>query len=215
MTVLSKKDRLRKQKEKQLELLRLEEQEEKAFKKSFTESKTARKYKKSKDKASQPLYYLILKLSMLVPFLWSGFFWGGVLSIAILWDIVNDYGFSPVSNKTAIFIIVGVGVMAAALVFEFLKKHLVGFVLSLTGVLIYLNNVNDYIKPITEYLKTKAVDPALAGMDKKWMTRCYPIWAFAVISFAIFVIDFVIKRVKARKEKEKRDNAPVKSIVSD
>ena len=119
------------------------------------------------------------------------------------------------SNKTAIFIIVGVGVMAAALVFEFLKKHLVGFVLSLTGVLIYLNNVNDYIKPITEYLKTKAVDPALAGLDKKWMTRCYPIWAFAVISFAIFVIDFVIKRVKARKEKEKRDNAPVKSIVSD
>lgn len=212
---MSKKDRLRKEKEKQLAKQRAEEQAEKEFKENFSGSKAVSKYKKQKGKVCEPAYYLVIKLLMLIPYGWSGFFWGGVLSIAILGNMINQFEFSTLSEKTAVYIIIGVVVMAGALVLEFFRKYILGFVASAVGVGLYIKGVNEYIKPITEYLKTKAVEESLLGMDKTWMYRCYPIWAFLVLSGILLGINVVTRIVKAKKEKNIRDNAPVKSIVSD
>lgn len=212
---MSKKDRLRKEKERQLALKNKEEMAEREYKEKFKESKIASKYKKQKGQISEGPYYLVIKLLMLIPYGWSAVFWGGVLSIAILGNMVYMYDFSPLGKKTAVFIIVGALIMALALVFEFIKKYIAGFVASLAGVMCYLNGVNQFIKPITEYLETKAVDQKLLGMDKTWMTRCYPIWAFLVLSGVLLGISLLEKYLRRRKERILRDNAPVKSIVSD
>lgn len=215
MFQLSKKDRLKKEKEKQLALQKKEEMREKELKENFKGSRSVENYKKQKGKSSEPAYFLVLKLLMLIPFGWSGFFWGGVLSMAISMEMVNEYDFSNLSQKTAVIIIAGVIVMAAALFFMFFKIYIPGFVLSLAGVLVYIKGVNQYIKPISSYLSTHAVEENLVGMDKTWMYRCYPIWAFAAISFVLLVIWSIRKIAAFRKEKQRRDNMPVKSIVSD
>lgn len=215
MGILSKKDRLRKEKEKQLAEQKAMEQAEKEYKENFEGSIAVSKYKKQKGKVAEPAYYLVIKLLMLIPYGWSGFFWGGVLSIAILGNMINQFEFSTLSEKTAIYIIVGVVVMAGALVLEFFRKYILGFVASAVGVGLYLKGANQYIQPITEYLNTKAVEESLIGMDKTWMYRCYPVWAFLVLSGVLLAISLITRIVKAKKEKNIRDNAPVKSIVSD
>lgn len=212
---MSKKDRLRKEKERQLAMKKAEEKAEREYKENFTESKSVNKYKKQKGQVSEGAYYLVIKLLMLIPYGWSAFFWGGVLSIAILGNMVNVYDFSQLGKKTAVYIIAGAVIMAVALVLEFSKKYIAGFGLSLTGVLLYIKGVNQFIKPISEYLDTKAVEENLLGMDKTWMTRCYPIWAFLALSGALLGISLVEKYFRKRKERILRDNAPVKSIVSD
>ncbi|MBQ8883371.1 MAG: hypothetical protein IJ031_02075 [Oscillospiraceae bacterium] len=212
---MSKKDRLRKEKERQLALKKKEEMAEREYKENFTESKSVNKYKKKKGQIAEAPYYLIIKLLMLIPYGWSAFFWGGVLSIAILGNMVNVYDFSELGKMTAVYIIVGAVIMAGALVFEFLKKYIAGFVVAFVGVMLYLKGVNQFIEPITKYLETKAVDEKLLGMDKTWMTRCYPIWAFLVLSGVLLGISLLEKYLRKRKERILRDNAPVKSIVSD
>lgn len=212
---MSKKDRLRKEAEKQLAQKKREELEEKKVKESFSESKNVKKYKKQKGKVSEPAYYLPLKLLMLIPFGYSVFFWGGVLVIAILGGMVNEFSFSELSEATAVWIIASAAVMVGAMVLEFFRKYAAGFVLALAGTIMYFHGVNQYIKPITKYLSEKAVKEELLDMDKKWMYRCYPAAAFALIAFVILLIKLITVYVHYKREKEKRDNAPVKSIVSD
>lgn len=212
---MSKKDRLRKQKERQVALLNAEEKAEREYKENFKESKSVSKYKKQKGEIPEGPFYLVLKLIMLIPYGWSAFFWGGVISVAILSNMVNIYDFSQLGKKTAVYIIVGAIVMAAALVFEFMRKYIVGFAASLVGVLLYIHGVNQLIKPITELLDKKYFGENFEEMDKTWMTRCYPIWIFLVISGVLLAINLVEKHLRKRKEQIKRDNAPVKSIVSD
>ncbi|MBE6836698.1 MAG: hypothetical protein E7509_01685 [Ruminococcus sp.] len=212
---MSKKDRLRKQKERQLSLMNAQEKAEREYKDNFKESKAVSKYKKQKGQIPEGPFYLVLKLLMLIPYGWSAFFWGGVISVAILSDMVNIYDFSQLGKKTAVYIIVGALIMALALVFEFMRKYIAGFSASLVGVLLYIHGVNQLIKPITELLDKKYFGEEYLEMDKTWMTRCYPIWAFLVISGVLLAINLVEKYLRKRKERILRDNAPVKSIVSD
>lgn len=212
---LSKKDRLIRQKERQLLAKKQAEKIEREYKDNFTESKTAKKYLKHKGKAPEPAYYLVIKLLMLIPFGWSAFYWGGVLSIGILGGMINQFEFSELSDKTALFIIAGAVVMAVALIFTFFRKYIAGFAASLLGVMLYIKGANQFIKPISSYISTHAVEEKLLDMDKQWQLRCYPIWAFAVLSGVLLVISVVFEIVKAKKQKKLSDNAPVKSIVDD
>lgn len=210
---MSKKDRLKREKEKQLLAKKKEEVRELERKENFKESKAVKKYKKKKDDVPEHQFFLVSKLLMLVPFGWSSF-WGGVMSIAILMELANEYEFTEFSRKTALLIILGIAVMAGALVLEFMKKYIVGFVVSLGGVILYLKGVNQFINPIDTYLETHIVKN-LEGYTHLWKVRCYPVAAFAVISLVILGVSLSIKYVQKRKLQKKLDNAPVKSIVSD
>ena len=213
---MAKKDRLRKEKEEQLRLQKEHEKQEELLKSKKVESKYAQKYKKQGKKQSEPGYFLVLKFIQLLCFGYSGFFWGGVLVIAIAFDMINDFSFSTVSNWTAVWIILGEVLLCSSLILEFLKKYTVGFVASVVGIITYLYGVNQFILPIKNEIGDKyIVNTQLLTLDAQWMRRCYPIIIFTVISFAMFLIKLVKKRIIKKKEKEIQDNAPIKSIVSD
>ncbi len=211
---MTNKERLKKQKEKQLAAEKKAAQQEQQLKDNFQESKESKKYRK-KGKTSEPVYYLILKLAMLAPYAYSVVFWGGVLSVALLGGMIYKFEFSQASEYTAVWIISSAAVMAAALVFEFFRKYIAGAVLAVGGTAAYFHGVDQFIKPITARLKEVAVAPELLEMDKKWMYRCYPAAAFAVIACLLLAIKLISVFIKRRKEKLAHDNAPVKSIVSD
>ncbi|NLZ45986.1 MAG: hypothetical protein GX896_04775 [Clostridiales bacterium] len=213
---MSKKDRLRREKEKQLKQQKELEKEEILLKSANIESKASKKYKKTSTKVKEPVYFLVMKFAQLLVFGYSGFYWGGVLILAIVFDLINRYSFSTVSNITAVFIACGVVVMCASLVLGFLKKYTTAFVVSIVGLVAYLYGVNQFIIPIKNEIGDKAVvNSNLLTLDEQWMRRCYPIIVFTVISFIMFIIKVIQGVIKKKKEKEKMDNAPVKSIVSD
>ena len=122
MLFLTKKERLKKQAEKQREMIKQEEKKEESLKEKNKKSRAVEKYSKSKEslkkKSDEPKYYLLLKLLELVPYGYSVIFWGGVLVIAILGDMINDYEFSEVSDITAVCIIVSAVILALAFVFQ-------------------------------------------------------------------------------------------------
>ena len=86
---MSKKDRLKAQKEKQDRLRKEEELEEQREREEARErqirsaKKMMKKAKRTKPNG-EPVYYLILKLLMIVPFAYSGFFYGGVTIVGIM-----------------------------------------------------------------------------------------------------------------------------------
>ena len=85
---MSKKDRLKAQKEKQDRLRKEEELEEQREREEARErqSRSAKKMMKKAKRTKpngEPVYYLILKLLMIVPFAYSGFFYGGVTIVGL------------------------------------------------------------------------------------------------------------------------------------
>ena len=98
---MSKKDRLKAQKEKQdrlrkeAELEEQREREEARERQSRSAKKMMKKAKRTKPNG-EPVYYLILKLLMIVPFAYSGFFYGGVTIVGIMGKYIE-----PVPPKCA------------------------------------------------------------------------------------------------------------------
>ena len=91
---MSKKDRLKAQKEKQDRLRKEEELEEQREREEARErqSRSAKKMMKKAKRTKpngEPVYYLILKLLMIVPFAYSGFFYGGVTRSAKVGAVGN------------------------------------------------------------------------------------------------------------------------------
>ena len=93
---MSKKDRLKAQKEKQDRLRKEEELEEQREREEARErqSRSAKKMMKKAKRTKpngEPVYYLILKLLMIVPFAYSGFFYGGVTIVGIMGSIESPF----------------------------------------------------------------------------------------------------------------------------
>ena len=83
---MSKKDKLKKEKEKQLNMKKLadlEELEEKEAAK-HKESRGAKKLRRRAKRGYIGVWQMLLKLLMTAAFLWSGFFHVGVLAAAVL-----------------------------------------------------------------------------------------------------------------------------------
>ena len=121
---MSKKDRLKAQKEKQDRLRKEEELEEQREREEARErqSRSAKKMMKKAKRTKpngEPVYYLILKLLMIVPFAYSGFFYGGVTIVGIMGKYIE-----PVPPKWVLWAMAaGVVVMFAGILFAFFKKY--------------------------------------------------------------------------------------------
>ena len=130
---MSKKDRLKAQKEKQ-DRLRKEEELAYVAQKNPKEMKKMMKKAKRTKPNGEPVYYLILKLLMIVPFAYSGFFYGGVTIVGIMGKYIE-----PVPPKWVLWAMAaGVVVMFAGILFAFFKKYIVSFILSLGGMISFL-----------------------------------------------------------------------------
>ncbi|WP_294102412.1 hypothetical protein [uncultured Ruminococcus sp.] len=211
---MSKKDRLKAQKEKQdrlkkeAELEEQREREEAREKQSRSAKKMMKKAKRVKPNG-EPVYYLILKLIMIVPFAYSGFFYGGVTIVGIIGKYIE-----PVPPKWVLWAMAaGIVAMFAGILFAFFKKYIVSFVLSVGGTVSFLKAGGYLIKRIQDKLSTTAVDQSLQNMDKEYMWRFYPIVGVAVISTVLLICTVIRKLMERRRLQRERDNAPVESII--
>lgn len=211
---MSKKDRLKAQKEKQdrlkkeAELEEQREREEAREKQSRSAKKMMKKAKRVKPNG-EPVYYLILKLIMIVPFAYSGFFYGGVTIVGIIGKYIE-----PVPPKWVLWAMAaGIVAMFAGILFAFFKKYIVSFVLSVGGTVSFLKAGGYLIKRIQDKLSTTAVDQSLQNMDKEYMWRFYPIIGVAVISTVLLICTVIRNLMERRRLQRERDNAPVESII--
>ena len=207
---MSKKSRLRAQKAKQLEQLRrleIEEREEREMAKNGSQSKSAKKYMKSA-RRKEPKVYLILKLLMLIPYAVNGLFFGCVTILAVLFVGINDIG-----NSMAYKLMIALAAMTVGIVFEFLRKYILGFVFSGFGSGLFFGVGVSFVRKIQYYMETRYVAPENAKMDIKYMLQFYPIGLIAVFSFALLAISVAEKMIKRKREKDRYNNQPVKSII--
>lgn len=214
---MSKKSRLKKQKEKQIQMKKLadlEELEEKEAAK-HKESKGAKKMRRKAKHGYVNGLLLALKMIMTAAFLWSGFFFGGVLTVGVLNGYVYIDTDTLAPHWVAYFTLAGSVIIFAGIVLSFLKKYLISFALTLTGNVLFMRAVGYIIRILKENLEKRAIDPSLNGMDRTYMIRYYPILITLVMSAVMLIIWIVQTAKRRRREKSERDNAPVASIVDD
>lgn len=159
----------------------------------------------------EPVYYLILKLLMIVPFAYSGFFYGGVTIVGIMGKYIE-----PVPPKWVLWAMAaGVVVMFAGILFAFFKKYIVSFILSLGGMISFLKAGGYLIKRIQDKLSNSAVDQSLQNMDKEYMWRFYPIIGVAVISAALLICTIIRKLIERKDCKERGITLLLRALSTD
>ncbi|WP_294405876.1 hypothetical protein [uncultured Ruminococcus sp.] len=211
---MSKKDRLKAQKAKQDILKKEAEEQERleAEEAKLKQSKAAKKMmKKAKRKGREPVFYLILKILMIVPFAYSGFFYGGVLVLGVFGKYITPQPPKWVGWCAA----AGIVLILAGIIIAFLKKYLVSFIVTCVGTGVFLKAPQYMIGKIQNILENYTVDESYLDMDKQYMQYYYPIICTAVISL-ILLIFAVIRKIRDKKQAQhQKDTAPVESIVSE
>lgn len=205
---MSKKGRLRKQAAIQAAQKKENEQQQRS-KDEKAKNIRSKSAKKLLGKKREPIVFTILRLLMLIPFFYSGFYYGGILIFGIFGHYIEPAPPAWVGRC----VLVGVILVTASVIIEFLKKHYISLVLSAAGTICYIKGVNYLISYIRKRLDEVYVEESLQDMDRVYMIRHYPIIGVAGISFIIAVIYTVIRIRKKKKAKYLRDTAPVKSIV--
>lgn len=214
---MSKKEKLKAQKEKQ-DLLEKERelQEQREIEAAKTGmSKTAQKFikkaKKEKSKNYEGNILMVLKLLMLIPLAYSGIYYCGMTVTGIL------TGYMAQTPKW-VAAVMGIGtlVLIAGVLLAFLKRHIISFLIILAGTASYMWGAVYIVRKISAKLETNSgANPDIMDMDKDYMLYYYPIMAVALLSLIITVIS-VVKMIKKKKRLQReRDNAPVKSIIEE
>lgn len=211
---MSKKDKLKAQKEKQTlrERERLEEEkiakEEANKKRSRSAVKMYQKAVREKN-GKESKFLIIWKILMTAPFFYSVFFYGGVTVSGIFLKYMQP---TP-PQKIAWEMIIGGSIILLGIVFTFLKKYILSFILILSGNISFLVGCDYIVSTIKKNLENKAVDSAYLNMDKLYMQHYYPVLITLGISFILLIL-YIIRVIKKKKIiQEEKDNAPVKSII--
>ena len=206
----SKKERLKEQSLKQIaekKEAQKQEQElkEKAAKKTGLSLSSVKLLKK------EPIVCLVLKILAVGVYLYSCFFYGGVTVIGIFGGYIED-----IEKKYAVFMLIGVILLLAALILMFFKKYIVSFALNAVGTILYMKTAVFLVETIRKRLEENYItDSDILHLDKTYIYRHYPELAFLGLGLVLLLIDLVRRYLKYRKIKAERDNAPVKSIIDD
>lgn len=211
---MSKKDRLKAQAEKQLrERRELEEQEreerEEARRRQSRSAKKMMKKAKRGRYGKEPIGFMLLKLLMLVPFTYSGVYYGLILISGIAMGYIE-----PTPPAWVLpFLAVGIALTFTGIVLEFFKKHIPSFLLTAGGAWLFIRASKYFVDYIRGRFEVIYVTASLEGMDSDYIRHLYPMGAVAGISLIILLWWIVLKILAARRAKRLRDTAPVKSIV--
>ena len=211
---MSKKDRLKKQSQKQLRERRELEEEERE-KREAARNRQSKSAKKLLNKTKygrygkEPWGFLFLRLLMLLPFAWSGIYYGLIVIIGTFGGYIDP---KP-SNWVGWTMLAGDALVLAGIIIEYLKKHIPAFVLIAVGTGLYLKASQYFINYISDRLDKVYVEEELRSMDRDYMKHHYPMVAVAVLELCILIWWIILKILAAKKQKHERDTAPVKSIV--
>lgn len=194
---MSKSARLKRLKEERMkndEAFRKKEEERKN-----TSSKAVKKFLKK-----ESIWVKLIKFIMVLPFLYSGFFYGGITVISIFKKTIN------VDTYVGTIILVCLIGMLAAIVLAVKRIYITSFLVSLVSVLVYFFTTK---KHFVDYATGKITEDGNMNPEHKYMIWYYPILTFLLCSTVLLIIALVRNIKKKIKEKAKRDNAPTKSII--
>lgn len=208
---MSKKDRLRKQSQKQLEEIKKQEKLEKQEKENApAESRSAKKLRRQArhlDTAAAA----VLKFLMLVPFLWSGVYYGGIFIVGITMEQMDD-----MPKSTALLLGIGLVFFITGFVLAFLSKYPAQFAAALVGTAFFMTGAGRIISKAKERVGDGlGLTQEQRDLPGKWQKGLYPILFVTAISAVLFAIWLVKLILERRRRQRERDNAPVKSIVDD
>ncbi|MBQ9375919.1 MAG: hypothetical protein IJU04_06255 [Ruminococcus sp.] len=214
---MSKKDRLKAQKEKQDKILKESEKQEllEIEEAKGKMSKAAKKYRKKAGIESKKNYdgflMKVLRLLTLIALIYPGLYYCIIT--------VSGIAMGKMSNTpkwVATVMAIGMGVIIIGVVLAFLKKYIISFVIVLAGTIAYMKGARYIVhflsKKIANYSGAK---PSLMTLDKQYMWYYYPIMIVTLLTFIMALISFVRKIKKKKRIQRARDNAPVKSIIEE
>lgn len=214
---MSKKEKLREQKEKQDKLMKemeLQEQREiEAARSGMSKAaeRLIKKAKKEKGKNHEGKILMALKLLMLIPLAYSGIFYCAVTVAGVATGYMSE-------TPKWVGAVMGIGslIIIAGVLFSFFKRYIISFAVNLAGTVCYMKGAVHIINRISERLENySGANPDLMDMDRDYMLYYYPIMIITLLSFILAAIT-VVKRIKKKKRLQlERDNAPVKSIVDE
>ncbi|MBP1573538.1 MAG: hypothetical protein J6A55_07020 [Oscillospiraceae bacterium] len=212
---MSRKSRLRALKAKQLTAQKEYENYENELKEQAREGKRSRaavKYEKKGKKEllrKEPLFVKALRFVMLLPYAVNGLFLGTITVIAILFLDLD------MPNSKAYFILASDVLLTAGLILTFMKKYIPAFGFNAVGTGLFVSVGVSFVSRIQKHMETHHVDPENANMDVKYMLYFYPMLILGICS-AVLLAYTIIKTVNRKKrERERFNNMPVKSIIDD
>lgn len=194
---MSKSARLKRLKEERLE--NDEDFRKKEEKRKNASSKTVKKFLKK-----ESIWLRLIKFIMILPFLYSGFFYGGITVISIFKKTIN------VETYVGTVILICLIGMLAAIILAFKRFYISSFGFSIVSVLVYFFITKKYF---VDYATGKITEDGNINPQYKYMIWYYPILLLLLCSTVLMIIALVRIIRKKIKEKAKRDNAPTKSII--
>lgn len=194
---MSKSARLKRLKEERLE--NDEAFRKKEEKRRNASSKTVKKFLKK-----ESIWLRLIKFIMILPFLYSGFFYGGITVISIFKKAIN------VETYVGTVILICLIGMLAAIILAFKRFYISSFGFSIVSVLVYFFITKKYF---VDYATGKITEDGNINPQYKYMIWYYPILLLLLCSTVLMIIALVQIIRKKIKEKAKRDNAPTKSII--
>ncbi|MFT3951641.1 MAG: hypothetical protein QM689_06860 [Oscillospiraceae bacterium] len=198
---MGKKDRLRKQKEKQNAEQKARELQEAALREAPAPSRAAKKLRKSESRA-----YLLLKLIMTAPYLWSVLFCGGITLIAVRQEILStdtEVAKSVNLHALTVLTLVGVALFTVVYILSWLRLYITAFVVSLPAMATFLSAANKIITPVKNYIAQNAVDPAYQHADRHYMLAYYPAALITLIAFGCALMKTLTLLHARRAEKNR------------
>ena len=176
------------------------------FRKKEEERKNAPSKAMKKFIRKESAWVKLIKFIMVLPFLYSGFFYGGITVISIFKKTIN------INTYVGTIILISLIAMLGGLILAFKRFYISSFAVSLVSVLVYFFITKKYF---VDFATGKVTVSGNINPQYKYMIWFYPILLFLLCSFILLIIDIFRLIKKKRREKEKRDNAPTKSIVDD
>lgn len=212
---MSKKSRLRALKAKQLSAQKEYEQYENELKEQARGGKRSRaavKYEKKGKKAlirKEPVFAKILRFVMLLPYAVNGLFLGSITVIAILFLDLD------MPDSKAYLILASDVLITSGLIFTFMKKYIPAFGFNAVGTGLFVSVGVSFVTKIQNHMETHHVDPEYANMDVKYMLYFYPMLILGICSAVLFVYKIVTIINRRKRERDRFNNMPVKSIIDD
>lgn len=213
---MSKKDRLKAQAQKQiLERRELEEEEREAREAArHKQSKSARKLL-NKTKygryGKEPLGFLFIRLLMLVPFAWSGIYYG----LIMIFGTFGGYIEPQPPTWVGWCMLAGDLLVLGGIITEFCKKHIPAFIVISAGTGLYLRAAQYFIDYLSDRLDKVWVEEGMKSINTEYMKHHYPMAAVAALELVILVWWIILRILAAKRAQHLRDTAPVKSIVEE
>ena len=206
---MSKKDRLNAQSQKQIRERREREEREAARNRQSKSAKKLLNKTKYGRYGKEPWAFLFLRLLMLIPFAWSGIYYG----LIVIFGTFGGYIVPQPPQWVGWTMLAGDILILAGIIIEYLKKHIPAFVFIAAGTGLYLKASQYFINYLSDRLDKVYVEEEIRGIDREYMKHHYPMAAVAVLELCILIWWIILKILAAKKQKHERDTAPVKSIV--